>query len=103
MPDKKVYCVLERRWGRRCQGPRRGLSRPYTKQHAHRLNVTFAKALTAADYLDQVAAGVSAGTRSRPEVRRDRVGAGGALGSLLGAHSKSTLDRPAVPAPGQSP
>lgn len=54
----------------------------------------------AADTPCQAAARVSAGVRSQPRDRRGRVDAGGVLRSLLGAHSRSTPDRCAKPAPG---
>lgn len=70
--------------------------RPYPE-----LNVTFAEALQAGGGHSQSGGrGVSAGARSRPGDRRGSVGAGGALCPLLGAHSRSTLDPSAVPAPG---
>lgn len=53
----------------------------------------------AADTPSQAAARVSAGVRSQPRDRRGRVDAVGALRSLLGAHSRSTPDRSAKPAP----
>lgn len=101
VPHKEAYCILERPWRQRCPAPLRALSRPYAEQRARRLNVTFAKALMAADTPNQVAAGVCAGVlRSRPEDRRGRIDAGGALGTLLGAYSTSTPDRSAVPTQG---
>lgn len=81
-------------------GVHREASPAPTQRRARRLNVTFAKALMAAGTLNQVAAGVSAGVlRSRPGDQGGRVDAGIALGTLLGAHSRSTPDPSAVPAP----
>lgn len=69
MPGKKhtvshmeAYCVLERRWGRRCQGVRRGHPGPQTERRAWRLKVTFAKALEAGGGHSQSGKGQRRGT-----------------------------------------
>lgn len=80
-------------------GTLRDLPRAYTERRVRQLNVTFARALLAADTANQVAPGVSAGVlRSRPGGRRGRADAGSALEPLFGAHGRSAPDRSAVAA-----
>lgn len=99
---KKVYCVPQRNIWCPCPGLRKGYPYPYTDCDAPggSMSPSPTRCRPAADTPSQVAAGVSAGARSRPGDRRGPAGAGGALRPFLEAHSKSTPDRSAVPALG---
>lgn len=99
---KEAFGVRRRRYGCPCPGLRKGDHYPYTDCDAPggSMSPSPTRCRPAADTLSQVAAGVSAGARSRPGDRRGPAGAGGALRPFLEAHSRSTPDRSAVPAPG---